>query len=69
MRFGINLHNCGPPGHRVALTETVDAVDELGFDSVWVSDRLVMPNSQPGPYGTRRPPVPAPTSKAIRRSK
>jgi probable F420-dependent oxidoreductase len=52
MRFGINLHDYGPLGRRVELMGTVDAVDELGLESVWVSDHTLMPNSLPDPYGS-----------------
>jgi probable F420-dependent oxidoreductase len=52
MRLGINLHNYGPLGHRRELLEAVDAADELGFDSVWVSDHIIMPKALPDPYGS-----------------
>jgi probable F420-dependent oxidoreductase len=52
MRIGLNLQNYGPLGHRAELMAAVDAADELGFDSVWVSDHILMPKSLPDPYGS-----------------
>lgn len=52
MRFGINLHNYGPLGHRAEMLEVVDAADELGFDSLWVSDHILMPKVLSEPYGS-----------------
>jgi probable F420-dependent oxidoreductase len=52
MRIGVNIQNYGPLGHRAELMDAVDAVEELGFDSVWVSDHIVMPKSMPDPYGS-----------------
>lgn len=52
MRIGLNLQNYGPLGHRAELTAAVDTADELGFDSVWVSDHILMPKSLPDPYGS-----------------
>lgn len=52
MRFGLNLQNYSRLGHRKELTAVVDAADQLGFDSVWVSDHIVMPKSRPDPYGS-----------------
>jgi probable F420-dependent oxidoreductase len=52
MRIGVNLQNYGPLGHRAELTDAVDAAEELGFDSVWVSDHILMPKSLPDPYGS-----------------
>jgi probable F420-dependent oxidoreductase len=52
MRIGINLQNYGPLGHRAELMDAVDAAEELGYDSVWVSDHIVMPRSLPDPYGS-----------------
>jgi probable F420-dependent oxidoreductase len=52
MRFGVNLHNYGSLGHREELMKAVDAAEELGFDSVWVTDHILMPKSLPDPYGS-----------------
>jgi len=53
MRFGINLSNSGPyatPERFRLLTARAEA---RGFDSVWVSDHVVMPTewSSVYPYG------------------
>jgi probable F420-dependent oxidoreductase len=52
MRYGINLPNYGPLGHRAELLGISDAAVELGYESVWVSDHILMPNSMPEPYGS-----------------
>ena len=52
MRYGINLPNYGPLGHRAELLAISNAAVELGYESVWVSDHILMPNSMPEPYGS-----------------
>jgi probable F420-dependent oxidoreductase len=44
MRFGIHLRNHGKTATPDYATALAQAADELGFDSVWVSDHVVIPD-------------------------
>jgi probable F420-dependent oxidoreductase len=43
MRLGIHLANYGPATTPSSILRLARAADELGFDSVWVSDHVVIP--------------------------
>jgi probable F420-dependent oxidoreductase len=43
MRLGIHLANYGPATTSSSILRLASAADELGFDSVWVSDHVVIP--------------------------
>lgn len=45
MRFGIHLANFGPATSAEGILGLAGAAEELGFDSVWVSDHVVVPAS------------------------
>jgi probable F420-dependent oxidoreductase len=43
MRFGVHLPNIGPGADRAGLLAVARQAEELGYDSVWVSDHIVVP--------------------------
>ena len=47
MRIGIQPANSGPQATPALLTELAELADRLGFDSLQVTDHVVMPM---GPY-------------------
>lgn len=50
MRFGVQIPHFGPHAEPAAISELAVAAQELGFDSVWVSDHVVLPARQPSGY-------------------
>lgn len=59
MRFGVSLGRLNP----AFFTPVTEAADELGFESVWMPEHLVLPTAMAGsPYaGAEHPPVPPTT--------
>jgi probable F420-dependent oxidoreductase len=59
VKFGVALARCNPAVH----LDVAVAADELGYESVWMSDHLVFPVDMSGsPHpGADSPPVPATT--------
>jgi probable F420-dependent oxidoreductase len=59
VKFGVALARCNPTVH----LDVAVAADELGYESVWMSDHLVFPVDMSGsPHpGADAPPVPATT--------
>jgi probable F420-dependent oxidoreductase len=59
MRFGVSLGRLNP----AFFTEVTEAADEMGFESVWLPEHLVLPVAMAGsPYaGAEHPPVPPTT--------
>jgi probable F420-dependent oxidoreductase len=59
MRFGVSLGRLNP----AFFAEVTEAADELGFDSVWLPEHLVLPAQMSGsPYADQEhPPVPPTT--------
>lgn len=51
MLYGLNLPNYGGPGHRDAVTAIAGRAEELGYQSLWTSDHVLLPASLPEPYG------------------
>src|SRR5215210_5338857 len=53
MRFGVSLTNAGPYAEPDRLARVAVQAEALGFDSVWVSDHVVMPTEMESvyPYG------------------
>jgi probable F420-dependent oxidoreductase len=43
MRFGVILHNYGPGAGLAGMVSTAAAAEELGFDSVWATDHVLLP--------------------------
>ena len=50
MRIGVKLPSSGPHAGRVPLAEAAQRAEEAGFDSVWVSDHVVMPRQVASSY-------------------
>lgn len=48
MKFGIALPNFGKYAKRDAILSIAKTAEKLGFDSVWVSDHIVIPESHQG---------------------
>lgn len=44
IRFGVELSNYGPSADRESLQRTASACERLGYQSLWLSDHLVMPH-------------------------
>jgi probable F420-dependent oxidoreductase len=51
MRFGLNLPNYSSLGHRDAMVAIAERADALGYTSLWTSDHVLLPTSQPDPFG------------------
>ena len=52
LHFGLILPNYGPALTVEELTEAAVAAEETGFDSVWVTDHVIVPAEHAGVYGT-----------------
>lgn len=48
MKFGVALPNFGKYAKKEVIIEVAKTAEELGFDSLWVSDHVVIPNSHKG---------------------
>ncbi len=48
MKFGIALPNFGMYANRDSILKIAKTAEELGFDSIWVSDHIVIPESHQG---------------------
>jgi len=48
MKFGVALPNFGKYANRDAIISIAKTAEALGFDSVWVSDHIVIPESHQG---------------------
>jgi probable F420-dependent oxidoreductase len=62
MQLGVSLPSAGPSSSGVSIRDAAAWANELGFDSVWVSDHIVMPARVDSsyPYSTdHRWPFPA----------
>lgn len=51
MRFGVILPNYGKPAAREALVEVARAAEELGYDSIWTTDHILLPRGHEEPFG------------------
>lgn len=51
MKFGLILPNFGLIAGAEAIRRSARLAEELGFDSVWTTDHVLMPASMPEPYG------------------
>lgn len=51
MKFGLCLPNYGNNLSREALVESSKLSEELGFDSVWTTDHILVPKKHSDPYG------------------
>lgn len=50
MQFGVILPNYGAQAGRLATVDTALAAESLGFDSVWVTDHLALPEEESAAY-------------------
>ena len=50
MKFGLNLVNRGPLARAEIMTRFVQRAEALGFDSVTISDHIVIPKAMPANY-------------------
>jgi probable F420-dependent oxidoreductase len=48
---GLNLPNYGPLGTRDAITTIAERAEDLGYTSLWTSDHILLPVSEPEPFG------------------
>ena len=44
MKFGVVIPNHGPFGDRGAIRELIQAAEDLGFDTAWFGDHVVIPD-------------------------
>jgi probable F420-dependent oxidoreductase len=51
MLVGLNLPNYGPLGTRDAVTAIAERAEALGYTSLWTSDHVLLPTSEPEPFG------------------
>lgn len=51
MNFGVVLPTYGKNASRLAIVDTALAAEELGFDSVWVTDHLALPQADAERFG------------------
>ncbi len=51
MKFGLILPNFGAIAGGDAIHHCAALAEDLGFDSVWTTDHVLMPASMPEPYG------------------
>lgn len=52
MKFGIVLPSYGPQASRPAVMDTASAAESLGFDSIWTTDHILLPQSDGERFGT-----------------
>jgi probable F420-dependent oxidoreductase len=52
LEIGIVLPNYGPRASVEGVARVAEAAEELGFDSVWVTEHLLVAEEQADPYGT-----------------
>ena len=50
MRLGFNVPNVGPVASPEAVVRVAQRAEELGYDSVWVTERLLYPIEPQSPY-------------------
>lgn len=51
MQFGVGLENYGRHNSFAVLRRVALAAEELGYDSVWTTDHVIVPKGTPEPYG------------------
>ena len=51
MKLGINIPNLGPAAGPEGIVKVAEKAEELGFDSIWSTERLLWPIDSPTGYG------------------
>lgn len=51
MKFGVILPSFGPAASRSSLLDTAHAAERLGYDSVWLTDHLALPQADAERFG------------------
>jgi len=48
MKFGVTVPNYGKYASKTEIVKIAQVAEELGFDSIWVSDHVIIPNNHKG---------------------
>jgi alkanesulfonate monooxygenase SsuD/methylene tetrahydromethanopterin reductase-like flavin-dependent oxidoreductase (luciferase family) len=51
MKIGVNLHNYGPFATKPAIDAIAGRAEALGYDSIWTADHILLPQTEPEPFG------------------
>jgi hypothetical protein len=51
MKIGVNLHNHGPFASKPAIDALALRAEALGYDSIWTADHILVPRTEPEPFG------------------
>jgi probable F420-dependent oxidoreductase len=51
MKIGVNLHNYGPFATKPAIDAIAERAEALGYDSLWTADHILLPQTEPEPFG------------------
>lgn len=50
MKFGVCLPNYGPAASAAAIEQVVQAAEAAGYDSVWATDHILVPEKHRQPF-------------------
>ena len=51
MKFGVILPTFGPGASRMGILDAAHAAEDLGYDSIWVTDHLALPKEDAERFG------------------
>jgi alkanesulfonate monooxygenase SsuD/methylene tetrahydromethanopterin reductase-like flavin-dependent oxidoreductase (luciferase family) len=51
MKIGVNLHNQGRFASKPATDAVALRAEALGYDSIWTADHILVPRTEPEPFG------------------
>ena len=51
MKVGVCIPNFSAPANPATIVEVAQAAEQLGYDSVWTTDHIMMPRGNDEPYG------------------
>jgi probable F420-dependent oxidoreductase len=51
MKIGVNLHNYGAFATKPAIDAITARAEALGYDSIWTADHILVPRTEPEPFG------------------